>query len=79
LYVYQTRIGPFFIAYSQGRFRVVHDSESIGSFATAEEAAHHIARHRGFAVPGGIDTAILRIPASLARWESCLPAAAGAA
>ena len=79
LYVYQTRIGPFFIAYSRGRFRAVHESESLGSFATAEEAARHIARHRGFATPGGIDTAILGIPANLARWENCLPIAASSA
>jgi hypothetical protein len=77
LYVYQTRIGPFFIAYSRGRFRVVHDAETLGSFASPEEAARHIAFRRGFAVPGGIDTAILGIPANLARWESCLPMAMG--
>ncbi len=55
LYVYQTRIGPFFIAYSRERFRVVHDAETLGSFASPEEAARHIAFRRGFAVPGGID------------------------
>lgn len=79
LYVFETRIGPFFIAYSRGHFRLIHGEEILGSFASPEDAARHMAFRRGFAVTGGVDTAILGIPANLARWERCLPMAAGVA
>ncbi|HXE09715.1 MAG TPA: hypothetical protein VN612_17555 [Acidobacteriaceae bacterium] len=79
LYVFQTRVGPFFIAYSCGHFRLVHDNEIIGSFGSAEEAARYLAFRRGFLLPSGIDAAILAIPANLARWENCLQVAAGTA
>jgi hypothetical protein len=79
LYVFQTRVGPFFIAYSKGHFRLVHDSEIIASFGSAEEAARFLAFRRGFTLAGGIDAAILGIPANLARWENCLQHAVGVA
>ena len=79
LYVCQTNAGPFFIAYSKGHYRVVHEDEILGSFASPEEAARHLAFRSGFAVTGGMNTALLGIPANLKQWESCLPAAVGMA
>ena len=79
LYVFQTQVGPFFIAYSRGRYRIVHEDEIVGSFETPEDAARHMAFRNGFAVTGGVNTALLGIPANLRRWESCLPAAVGMA
>jgi len=75
LYVFYTTVGPFFIAYSQGRYRVVHQEETLGNFSSPEEAARHMAFRTGFAVTGGINTALLGIPASLRHWQSCLPSA----
>ena len=78
LYVYQTRIGPFFIAYSKGRYSAVFENESLGSYATVEHAAQHLARRDGFVVAGGVNTSTLGIPPNLRFWESCLQAAVGA-
>jgi len=75
LYVFDTTVGPFFIAYSKGCYRVVHHDETLGSFSSPEEAARHMAFRSGFAVTGGINTALLGIPANLRHWQSCLPAA----
>ena len=79
LYVFQTTVGPFFIAYSRGHYRVVHEDEVLGSFGTPEEAARYMAFRNGFAVTGGINTAVLGIPANLRHWECCMPAAMGMA
>ena len=78
LYVFQTRIGPFFIAYSRGRYTAVFENEHLGSYATEQEAARHLARRDGFLVAGGVNTATLGIPANLRFWESCLQAAVSA-
>ena len=78
LYVYQTRIGPFFIAYSRGRYAAIFENEPLGSYATEHEAARHLARRDGFLVAGGVNTSTLGIPASLRCWETCLSAAVGA-
>ena len=78
LYVYQTRIGPFFIAYSKGRYSVVFEGESLGNYDAVEQAARQLASRRGFMVGGGVDTGTLGIPANLRHWESCLQAAVGA-
>ena len=75
LYVYQTRIGPFFIAYSKGRYRAVFENESLEAYGTVEQAAQHLAGRHRFMVAGGVDTGTLGIPANLRRWESCLQAA----
>jgi len=75
LYVFYTTVGPFFIAYSKGQYRVVHEDEILGSFDSPEEAARFLAFRRGFAVTGGINTALLGIPANLNHWEMCMPSA----
>lgn len=76
LYVYQTPIGPFFIAYSRGRYSVVFENESLGSYGTIEQAAQHIGGRERFLVTAGIDTKTLGIPANLRFWENCLRVAA---
>ena len=75
LYVFYTTAGPFFIAYCKGQCLVVHEDEVLGRFETPEEAARFIAFRKGFAVTGGINTALLGIPANLKHWECCMPAA----
>jgi hypothetical protein len=75
LYVYQTRIGPVFIAYANGRYRAVFENEPLGSYDTVEQAAQHLSGQHRFMVADGVDTGTLGIPANLRRWENCLQAA----
>ena len=76
LYVCQTRIGPFFIAYLKGQYSVVFENESLASYSTPEVAAQHIAGRDRFLVGDGVDTKFLGIPANLHFWENCLRHAA---
>jgi hypothetical protein len=78
LHVYQSRIGPFFIAYSNGRYRVVFENEFLWSYDTVEQAAQHLAGKHRFLVTGGVDTASLGIPANIKRRESCVQVAMNA-
>lgn len=69
LYVYKTRVGPFYIAEHGGRFHPVFDDESLGSYATPEQAAEDLAGGYTFSPPGGVDPAKLGIPEDLSEWE----------
>lgn len=64
-----TRIGPFYIAESDGRFHPVYDDESLGSYARPEQASEDLAEGHTFAISIGIDTATLGIRADLSEWE----------
>ena len=75
LYVYQTPIGPIFIAYSNGRYRAVFENESLESYDTVEQAAQHLAGRHRFMVAGGVDTGTLGIPGNLRHWQNCLQVA----
>jgi hypothetical protein len=61
LFVCNTRIGPFYIAESGGRFHPVYEDESLGSYARPEQAAEDVAGGHTFSISGGIDTATLGI------------------
>ena len=76
LYVCQTWIGPFFIAYGRGQYSVLFENESLASYSTPEQAAQHISGRDRFLVRDCIDTAWLSIPANLRFWENCLQPAA---
>ena len=69
LYVFTTRIGPFYIGEQGGRFHAIYDDESLGSYAQAWQAAEDLAGGHAFSISSGIDTAILGIPEDLAEWE----------
>ena len=75
LYVCQTRIGPFFIAYLRGQYSVIFENESLARYSTPEQAAQHISGRDHFLI-GGVDTKYLGIPANLRFWENCLHPAA---
>lgn len=63
LYYWTTRIGTFYIAQSNdGRFHPVYDDESLGSYATAQQAAEDLAGGHTFSISSGVDTADLGIP-----------------
>lgn len=43
LFMWDTRIGPFYIAEIDGRFHPVYEDESLGSDARPEQAAEDLA------------------------------------
>lgn len=69
LFIYNTRIGPFYIAESGGRFHPVYEDESLGSYARPEQAAEDVAGGHAFSISSGIDTATLGIPEELSDWR----------
>ena len=70
LYCWRTRIGTFYVAQSNdGRFHPVYDDESLGSYATAQQAAEDLAGGHTFSISSGIDTADLGIPDEISDWN----------
>jgi hypothetical protein len=70
LLVWNTHIGPFYIAEERGRYHPVYDDEPLGSYARPEQAAADLAGGHTFSIRGGVDSASLGIPADLSEWES---------
>lgn len=69
LYVFHTRIGPFYIGEQNGRFHPIYDDKSLGSYANAWQAAEDVAGGHDSAISSGIDTATLGIPEDFGEWE----------
>jgi len=76
LNVFQTRIGPFYIALINGRYHPVYDDESLGSYINPQQAVvDDLANGRhAFSIAGGVDMARLRISCDLEEWELVLQA-----
>jgi hypothetical protein len=70
LFVWNTRIGPVYIAEIGGRYHPVYDEEPLGSYARPEQAAEDLAGGHIPSIRGGVDTASLGIPADLREWKS---------
>ena len=75
LYVYETSAGAFYIAEHNGRFHPVFQEESLGSYATAQQAAEDLAGGHTFSLPGGIDPSELGVPEELEDWMKITPEA----
>ena len=73
LCVWNTRVGPFYIAESEGRFHVIYDDTSLGSYLRPEQAAEAFAGGLTFSISSGIDTATLGIPENLSDWQRSVP------
>ena len=75
LYFWKTRVGVFYIVQTDnGRFHPMFDDETLGSYATADQAAEDLAGGHTDSVMSGlnlVDTAKLGIPASASEWERC--------
>lgn len=70
LYKWPTRIGAFYVGQSEdGRFHPIYDNESLGSYATAQQAAEDLAGGHTFSISSGQDTAELGIPYDVTEWE----------
>jgi hypothetical protein len=65
LYVWNTRVGPFYIAEIEGTFHPVYQEESLGSYHSPAAASDDLAGGHTFSVAGGIDTARLGIPSDV--------------
>ncbi len=73
LFVWITRIGPFYIAEYQERYHPLFEDESLGSYATPQQAAEDLAGGHTFSLSSGIDTATLGIPDEGTEWETISP------
>lgn len=69
LYRWDTSVGPFYIAEHEGRYLVIFNDESLGSYASARMAVDDLAGGHTFSAGPGIDTAALGISADMADWE----------
>ena len=75
LYLYETPAGPFYIAEDKGRFHPVFREESLGSYATPQQAAEDLARGHTFSIADEIEPSDLGIPDELSGWEKIPPEA----
>lgn len=69
LYVFQTRLGPFYIGEKDGRFHPVFEDNNLGSYARPEQAAEDLAGGHTFSISSGVDTASLGIPGDIGKWK----------
>jgi hypothetical protein len=69
LYVFHTKIGPFYIGEQDARFHPIYADDSLGSYAHAWQAAEDLAGGHTISVSSGIDTATLGIPEDLGDLE----------
>ena len=73
LYVYETSAGAFYIAEHAGRFHPLFQDESLGSYATAQQAVEDLVGGHTFSLPGDIDPAELGVPEDLEDWVKIAP------
>ena len=73
LYVYETSAGAFYIAEHDGRFHPLFQDESLGSYATAQQAVEDLVGGHTFSLPGDIDPAELGVPEDLEDWVKIAP------
>jgi hypothetical protein len=73
LYVYETSAGAFYIAEHKGRFHPLFQDESLGSYATAQQAVEDLVGGHTFSLPGDIDPAELGVPEDLENWVKIVP------
>jgi hypothetical protein len=68
LYVHKTQVGAFYIAEQDGKFHPLFRDESLGSYATSQEAVDDLTRGHILHSFDGLDTASLAIPMQLQGW-----------
>lgn len=70
LFVFQTRIGAFYIERSSsGSFHAVYRDENLGTYYSPDEAAADLAEGHTYPVMTGEDTSQLGIPPASANWS----------
>jgi hypothetical protein len=68
LYLYKTRVGPFYIAHDGKRFFAMFKDEELGGYESPEQASEDLAGGHCFSSDAG-DTAVLGIPEDLSEWN----------
>lgn len=68
LYVHKTTVGAFYIAEQDGRFHPLFRDESLGSYATTQQAVDNLTAGYILNSCGGVDTASLALPAQVQEW-----------
>jgi hypothetical protein len=68
LFVHKTLVGAFYIAEQDGRFHPLYRDESLGSYATSQEAVDDLTRGHILNSADGLDTSSLAIPNRLQGW-----------
>ena len=66
---YKTKRGTVSIKqHKNGRYEVIYDQESLGSYKTPQQAADDVAGGHTFMPSNGVDLGELDIPADLPEW-----------
>jgi hypothetical protein len=68
LYVHKTAVGAFYIAEQDGRFHPLFRNESLGSYATSQQAVDDLTAGHILNSLGDLDTASLAIPNLVQEW-----------
>jgi len=68
LYVHKTTAGAFYIAEQDGRFHPLFRNESLGSYATSQQAVDDLTGGHPLNPIEGLDTASLGIPNLVQGW-----------
>lgn len=70
LYLFQSKIGPFYIGKQDNRFHPIFEDDSLGSYEHAWQAADDLAAGHTHSIRSGVDTSTLEIPSDLGEWEA---------
>jgi hypothetical protein len=68
-YYFKTKAGIFMIVPKHGRWHLIFQDDHLGSYATAEQAVHHLARGDASSPRGRIDPSNLGIPRDIGEWS----------
>jgi hypothetical protein len=68
LYVHKTKVGAFYIAEQDGRFHPLFREESLGSYATSQQAVDDLTGGHMLRLPDGLDATSLGLPHHLQEW-----------
>lgn len=73
MYYYRTPVGTFLIVERLGRWHVIFNDESLGSYATPQQAADDLVGGHTFSVGKGIDASKLGMSSDVGEWQKGTP------
>jgi hypothetical protein len=68
LYVHKTQVGAFYIAEQDGRFHSLFRNETLGSYATMQQAVDQLTAGHIINSFGDLDTSTLALPKRVQEW-----------
>jgi hypothetical protein len=66
---HRTKVGTFSIRNTQGRWHALFEDDSLGSYATPDQAVGDPVGGHTFLPSNGVDPSTLGLPDDLAEWE----------